>query len=273
MMKNILKEQMATTIEVIGFGIGILGFLAAIYSKFTQRKFETKFKEKERLKLLAKNLDFIIAEIGELSKIEDPTYDEHTQLHMISQIIISEAFDKKNDITSISIKTRIGIDELIKNSEGKEEKKTSFIDAEKKEDIINYLEKGKLHCFEITGDFGEEFKGEIVYYTISDFFYYIPDIFYDLEKLENEFGDLMEEFRPNLLKSLKDCIKDLLVVAMYSKELKIDTKAFSRTDDIGLWIYNKIMKREEINLYLNKMVELREKFEDLRELLITTSYT
>ncbi len=273
MIKNILKEQMATTIEVIGLGIGILGFLAAIYSIFTQRKFETKFKEKERLKILAKNLDFIIAEMDEMSRIEDPTYDEHTELHLLSQIIISEAFDKKKDVISISIKTRLRIDELTKNSEGKEEKKTDFIEAEKREDIINYLEKGKLHSFDITGDFGEVIGGEILVYSIGHFFYWIPDNFYDLEKLENEFGDLMEEFSPDLLKSLKDCIKDLLVVAMYSKELKIDTKAFSKIDDIGLWIYNAIMRREEINPYLNKMVELKVKFEELRELLITTSYT
>ncbi|MFZ2412444.1 MAG: hypothetical protein WAW23_12800 [Candidatus Methanoperedens sp.] len=264
---------MATTIEVIGLGFAILGLLAAIYSIVTQRKFETKFKEKERLKILAKRLNEVITKMSRFSKIEDPTYDEHTQLHMISQIIISEAFDKKKDITSISIKTRIAIDELTKNSEGKEEKKTNFIDAEKKEDIINYLEKGKLRCFEITGDFGEEIGGEIMLYSISYFFYYIPDFFYELEKLENEFGDLMEEFSPNLLKSLKDCIKDLLVVAMYSKELKIDTKAFSKTDDIGLRIYNAIMRREEINPYLNKMVELKVKFEKLRESLLTTSYT
>ncbi|MGB8217734.1 MAG: hypothetical protein WCE94_10585 [Candidatus Methanoperedens sp.] len=264
---------MATTIEVIGLGFAILGLLAAIYSIVTQRKFETKFKEKERLKILAKKLDFDIAQISELSKIEGPTYDEHSQLHMISQIIISEAFDKKKDVISISIKTRIRIDELTKNSEGKEEKKSNFIEAEKKEDIINYLEKGRLHSFDITGDFGEVIRGEILEYSISHFFYFIPDYFYELEILENEFGDLMEEFSPNLLKSLKDCIKDLLAAAMYSKELKIDTKAFSKTDDIGLWIYNTIMKREEINLYLNKMVELREKLEKLRELLITTSYT
>lgn len=189
----------------------------------------------------------------------------------MSQEIISEAFDQKSDIIIISIKTALGIEEISKNSEGKEKKNTNFIHAEKKEDIIKYLEKGELTSFDIQGTFEKEDKENS--YTISYLFFGLPDFFYDMEKLENEFGDLMKEFNPNLLKSLKDCIKDLLVVAMYSKDLKIDTKTFNKTDDIGLWIYNTILRRDEISLYLNKMVELKGKFEKLREILITTSYT
>jgi hypothetical protein len=239
----------------------------------TRPKFETKFKEKERLKILAKELNKIITDISRISKIEDPTHDEHSQLHMLGQDIISEAFDKKKNIISISVNTSIGINELTKNSDGKEEKKIIFIDVEKKEDIINNLEKGKLNHFDIQSDLGERIEGEILSYSITDFFRFIPSFYYELETLENEFGEIMEEFSPNLLKSLKDCIKELLVVAIYSKKLEIDTKAFTKTDDIGLWIYNAIMRREEINPYLNNMVELKIKFEKLRDNLMNTSYT
>jgi len=264
---------MVTTIEVFGLVFGILGLLVALYSIITQRKFETKFKEKERLKILAKELNKIITDISRISKIEDPTHDEHSQLHMLGQVIISEAFDKKKNIISISVKTSVGINELTKNSDGKEEKKFIFVDVEKKEDIINNLEKGKLDYFEIQSDLGELIEGEILSYGITDFFRFIPHFYYELETLENEFGDIMEEFSPNLLKSLKDCIKELLVVAIYSKKLEIDTKVFTKTDDIGLWIYNAIMRREEINPYLNNMAELKIKFEKLRDNLVNTSYT
>lgn len=264
---------MVTTIEVIGLGFGILGLLAAIYSLITQRKFETKFKEKERLKTLAKELNKIITDISRISKIEDPTDDEHSQLNMLSQNIISEAFDKKKNIISISVKTNIGIEELNKKSDGKEEKKNIYINIEKREDIINNLEKGKLIRYSIESDLGEQIEGEILSYEITEFFYFIIYFFKELEKLENEFEDIIEEFSPDLLKSLKDCIKELLVVAIYSKKLEIDTKAFTKTDDIGLWIYNTIMRREEINPYLDKMMDLKVQFEKLRENLITTSYT
>lgn len=48
---------MVTSIEAISIGFGFVSLLVAIYSIITQRKFETKYKEKERLKSLAKRLD------------------------------------------------------------------------------------------------------------------------------------------------------------------------------------------------------------------------
>ena len=261
---------MVTIIEVIG----IFSFFIAIYAIAKQRKFETKFKEKERLKILANRLSEVLWNIDDFSKIEDPTYDEQTQLQMLSQSIISKAFDKKKDIISISIETTISIEELTKNSDGKEMKKTNFIRVDKKEDVIRYLEKSEIGSFDIAGNLGEVcYNDGILSYSITDFFQFIPDFFYKLEELENEFGDLMEEFSPNLLNSLKDCIRDLLAVAIFSKEIKIDTKEFGTTDDIGLCIYNEIVRREEINSHLNKMVELNVKFQKLRENLVTTSYT
>ena len=148
-----------------------------------------------------------------------------------------------------------------------------FIFVEKKEDVIKYLEEGKLSSVLIVCDLGEIVENEILSYTISYFLFAIPCFFSELRTLEKEFGDKLEEFSPNSLKNLKDCIKAILMVVMYSKEIEINIKAFSKTDDISLWIYNSIMRREEINPYLDKMAELKGKFETLRERLITTSYT
>lgn len=263
---------MVTTIEVIGLVIGIVSLSIAIYSIIQQRRLETRLKKKEKLKLLAKRLDEVINKMSRFSEIKDPTSDTD-QLHFLSQRIISEAFDKKKDIIRHPIKTKIDIEEVTKTLEGKEKKETKYIYAEKKEDVIKYLEEGKLTSVWIESDLGDIVEGEILSYPISYFLIGILYFFSELETIEKEFGDLMEEFSPKLLKSLKDCIKAILMVAMYSKEIEIDTKAFSKTDEIGLWIYNAIMGREEINPYLDKLVELKVKFEKLRESLIATSYT
>lgn len=272
-------------IEIIGLVFGISGVAIAIYSVIQQRKLETRLKEKERLKKLAKRLDNVINSMREFYEIKgspsgwSDSY-EFDHLQMLSQRIISEAFNKKKDIISLSIETRIGIEEVTKTSEGKEKKETKYISAERTEDVIKYLEEGKLSSIDIETGFGDEsrkFAGGTISYDISEFLNVIRHFFYELETLEKEFGDLMEEFSPELLKSLKECVKGMLMVevgsAMRHKEIEIDTKAFSKTDDIGLWIYNTIMRSEEINPYLDKLVELKAKFEKLRESLITTSYT
>ncbi|MCX9076030.1 MAG: hypothetical protein OIN88_15505, partial [Candidatus Methanoperedens sp.] len=215
---------MVTIIEGIGIGTGISGLLIAIYSIIQQRKLETRLKEKEKLKLLAKRLDKVINEMSWFSEIKDPTIDEFYQLQMVSQRIISEAFDKKKDIISISIKTQISIEELTKTPEGKEGKETKFIFVEKKEDVIKYLEEGKLSSVLIVCDLGEIVENEILSYTISYFLFAIPCFFSELRTLEKEFGDKLEEFSPNSLKNLKDCIKAILMVVMYSKEIEINIK-------------------------------------------------
>ena len=162
------------------------------------------------------------------------------------------------------------MEELTKSSKEKEREQTKYFPIEKEGDVINFLERGGRF---ISVDCG---LGDGMIYEVYSSFFRIPYFLSDLDKLEEEFGNILEEFNPGLLKSLKDCAEEVFMIAMdsaiHSKEMEVNKKEFSKTDDISLWIYRKVTGSEKIKPHLDKLEELKGELENLRNDLITTSY-
>jgi hypothetical protein len=99
----------------------------------------------------------------------------------------------------------------------------------------------------------------------------------DLDELEKEFGNLIEEFKPELFVKLRACVVDIFKIivdcAIDSKEIEINIAKFNKSDDIGLWIYNKVLGQDKLKSYTVRIVEFKTYLENLREHLIATSYT
>lgn len=259
------------TIEIIGIGFGFLGTIIAIYSLSKQRKLESKIKEKEKFKELSKKIEInIIPWINRIiEEIENPLSNEDIfyELQMLSQLIISKAFDEKIDIIKVPMEIRIHKEEESNKTENKE----YFLLAENKEDVIKCLEEG--HCSLFIGcTFGDG-----IYYAINDLLSSMKFFLSELEKIDTEFGYISDEFKPNLIKNLKFYFRSkyslLIDSAINSLPLEVNVKTFTRTNDIGLWIYKNFNGIDEIKSNLDELIELKSELENLRETLIITSYT
>jgi hypothetical protein len=272
-VQDIFCEAVKRMIE-IGVIFGILGsaaFVLSIYSVIKQRKLERRLKEKERLKNLAKQLkgytNWHINNI--LDEIRNPLNDGGLSLSLqdISKEILSKAFDENKEIVNFTTEIK-GI-ELTKPSKEKEQEKTKYFPIEREEDVTNFLERSGRYI-----SVNYEFGG--VLFEVESSLFEIPYFLSDLDKLEKEFGDIIEEFKPGLLKNLKDCAEEVFMIAMdsaiHSKEMEVNTKEFTKTDDISLWIYRKVTGSEKLKLHLDKLEELKRELENLRNALITTSY-
>ena len=261
------------TIEFIGLGFGITGIIIALYSVIKQKKLEQKLKEKDKLKELSKSIEkTIIPRINQIiDEIRDPIKDEDifSQLQMMSQEIVSKAFDKKIDTISLTTEIRIDIEE-------KETKKTQImnISAENKKNVIKSLEEGRLSFIIIDCAINDNLSYNN---TVNDFLLSIRFLFLNLDNLEVKFGSFIDEFRPGLIKNLKDELVEIFSLvldsAMNSKEIEVNTKSFKKTDDIGIWIYNSVNGIDRLTSNLDQLSEYKMKFEDFRETLIMTSYT
>lgn len=190
-------------------------------------------------------------------------------LQSLSQAILSKAFDENKDIVNFTTKIK-GMEKLTKSSKEKEREQTKYFPIEKKEDVINFLERGGPYIIVDCG------LGDGMLYGVDSSLFMMPYFLSDLDELEKEFGDIIEEFKPGLLKSLKDCAEEVFMIAMdsaiHSKEMEVNKKEFTKTDDISLWIYRRVTGSEKLRPHLDKLEELKGEFENLRNVLVTTSY-
>lgn len=265
------------TIEFMGLGIGITGVIIAIYSVIKQKRLETKLKEKYKLKELSKNIEKkIIPRINNI--IDDicyPNKNEDTilQLQMMSQEVVSKAFDEKIDSINLTTEIKIDLEERENLTKQKEKKKIQYTNfsAENKEDVIKSLEEGRLNYIFIDCKFGDGSS-----YNVNDFLFTIKFLLSELDKLEMNFGNLIEEFRPDIIKNLKNHLIEVFSIvlesAMKSKEIEVNTKSFDKTNDMGLWIYSRVNGIDELKPCIDKLLESKIKFEVFRETLIMTSY-
>ena len=267
------------TIGVIGLVFGVIGVALALYSIIKQKKLETRIKEKEKLKDLSRQLDnYIIPMINNtVDEIDNPTnnYDLLSQLQMLAQEIVSKAFDEKKEIVKLTTEIRFWLEDKSKSTEGKNPEKHE-IEIENEKDIVEYLkylEEGKCPSIVIDCTLGSGTS-----YDVNYFILWITSWFSDINKLETDFGNLMEEFKPDLIQNLKDSLKEILTAtlnsAIGSKEMEVNTQKFSKTEDIGLWIYRSVNGNQElISPLLDRLKKIKIELENLRETLVMTSYT
>ena len=196
--------------------------------------------------------------------------DTETQIYFLSREIVSKAFDEQKDI--INIETNV--QELITLKEGKEKEKMQYknIDLNNKEYVIKRLEECNLDFITVDCTVGSS-EG----YMLSDILIQLKQIYCKVTDLETEFENLIDEFKPKLINDLKNCTKEIFIIVLNSsinsKEIEINIKTFTKTDDIGFLIYNKVIGRDELDSCLDKLLQLKADLEDFRETLIMTSYT
>lgn len=269
---------MVETGEVIGYITGIAGVVLAIYSLVKQQKLEQRIKEKEKLKAFSKEIQTkLIPRVrGTIDDINNPinNWDLFFQLQGLSQSIVSKAFDEKKD--TIKIHTEISIDfkETPEFTKEAEHKKISALSKENKEHIIKCLEEGKCDYLGLDASIPND---NMSYSIGTDVLLDIKYVLLILDELEKEYGNIVEEFKPELFANLRSCIIDIFRIifdfAIDSKEIEIHLKDFDKSDDIGLWIYSKVLGQDELKSYAVKLTEFETGLENFRENLLTTSYT
>lgn len=258
----------------IGILFGFIGILIGGYSLIKQRNLETRIKEKEKLKMLSKHLENDIIPYISLviNVIKNPLKNEDVecQIYLLSREIVSKAFDEQKDIVNIETHVK----ESIISKQGKKEEKKQFknIDLENKEDVIKRFEECNLDYITIDCRLG---SGQA--YMLGDIIHWLKKFYYEVTDLETEFGNLIDEFKPKLIKDLKNCTKQIFIIilnsSINSKKIEINIKTFTKTDNMGFWIYNKVIGRDELDSCLDKLLQLKADLEEFRETLIMTSYT
>lgn len=252
------------TNDSIGLVIGSLGVLLAIISILRGQKLEKKLKEKDKLKTLSKKTSEYIPVINEIiEEIKTPEiYDDlFYQLQLLSQEIISKSFDENKDV-------------FLVNTEIKIEKENDYekLIIENKDSLIKCFKEDT--CGNITIDC---VLGNNSYYLTDYLFYNIKFLLKYIHDVENEFGDILIEFKPGMLGDLKNCLEVILEIVIDSSvnlnEIEINITSFNKTDEIGMWIYSQVIRTDELMPKLDELVKLKEEIEKFREILITTSYS
>ena len=135
------------------------------------------------------------------------------------------------------------------------------------------LEEGKCRYIDIDAFTS---SGNTSYSVDANVLLGIIFILLDLDKLEKEFGNIIEEFKPELFVNLRKCLidmfKTIIDYAIDSKEIEINLTMFNKVDDIGLWIFNKILGQDKLKSCVVKLMEFETSLENFRENLLTTSY-
>lgn len=252
------------TNDGIGLVIGSIGVTLAIISLLKGQKLENKLKEKDKLKLLSKEIDVWIYEINDIvDEIKNPEFYEDLffQLKLLSQEIVSKSFDTNRDIHSIN--TKIEISTNINNHE--------IMIQENKDTLMKYFKNDKcnINTFFIFDN--------NTYYANNFLFHSIRHILSHIHEVEAKFGEIVFEFKPELLMNLKNSTEEILDLiidsCMSSSEIEIDVNLFDKTDEIGLWIYHQFIGTDKLAPHLDEFLKLKDDVEKFREILITTSYS
>lgn len=253
--------------DVIAFIMGSVSLAVAMISLSKGQKLEDKLKEKDKLKGLSKKMDEIvpvimdiIEEINEPEKIEDL----FSSLQLLSQDIISKSFDDNKYVYVLDIK-----------STAKNDTNYEKLSIEIKDSVIkSFKENDEFKWSDITT---ECTFGNNVYYMSDFLFYNLHFIMKYIHDIENEFNEILFEFRPEILNNLENCLEKIIESIIDHlidlNEIEVNVKSFGKTDEIGMWIYHQVVKNDELMPELNELIELNEEIKKFREILMTTSYS
>lgn len=256
------------TIGIIGATTGIFGLGIAVISYFKQTQLEKRFKEKERIILLANEINDLINFIkwNYLDLFIRPAVDDdkYFDLDSLGKAVVSNAFDEK--VTSVSIEIEVdlssGHDEA-----GKNESRSFPIWT--KEDVTKHVEEHDINYISIYCK--PKYSGNMTYLLL-----FLGTHFDKLDVLVGEYSDLLEKFSPGLLADLYNCMEEVILKLVISSidtdEIKVDTKDFDKTIDIGFFIYDRILGVNQLASNRDELNELITKAEKLRETLLTTGY-
>ena len=289
--KNIVDEF---TIGVIGTVTGVLGLAIAVVSYHKQMQLEARFKDKERMLSLAPKIKDLIDTIIDryLTIYDNPSQekDDYTydQLELLGHAIISKTFDEKLDKITVIVETRIAFsaeDNLIDKSRGENMLQENRIDKKKTEHIIinaidevdKYLEKDNISYIDISCYIPDRHikisnNEDTLLYTML----WLYPISKEIDELQDNYGDLIERFSPELLdnldKSIKSILGTIMMSAVKNNTIEINISDFTKTMGISYSIYNKIINFDEMKHSLNEIDNSINRLEKLRETLLTTGY-
>lgn len=164
----------------------------------------------------------------------------------MSQEIISKSFDENKDVFLVSTEIKI-----------KKENDYETLIIENKDSLIKCFKEDT--CGNITIDC---VLGNNSYYLTDYLFYNIKFLLKYIHDVENEFGDILIEFKPGMLGDLKNCLEVILGIVIDSSvnlnEIEVNIKSFDKTDEIGMWIYSQVIRTAELMPKLDELVKLKE---------------
>ncbi len=255
-------------IGAIGTITGIFGLGIAIISYYKQVQLEKRFKEKERLISLANKLkeliDWIEWEYLRISERPSNDEDKYFDLNELGKAVISSSFDEKMPSVSVMTKVKVSKPAISANYE------ESDITIKNKEDAERYIKEHKIAYINIHSS--TESDEPLVYDLLS----IGHPHFGMLDKMINEYGDLLEKFCPRFSENLYDCLDDLLIKllssAVISNEIRINPNDFDKTIEIGFSIYDSVLGVNQLTPNLEEIHKLLTKAEKIREVLLSAGY-
>lgn len=265
--------------EAIGYVIGLAGLSLAVYSIVKQKKLEKRLKEKDRLKNLSEQIHRKLSrDINDiLNGIKSPMNDEDDfmDLKMLGQEIISSAFECKSN----KIAVNVWIDIFLKSSDSSNLKESNYIHLSEKNKglILENFNDGKCKYASIKCSTPTSEEENYQLGTGDTFFRRISYLHDDLYELDDEFGDIIREFKPDLFPSMKECSKNMFeaiaISVIKSKSIEINVSDFDTALDIGLWVRNTASGCDDLVNYIEQLRSYEIILDEFREKLMHTSYT
>ena len=174
---------------------------------------------------------------------------------------MSKSFDTNEDIHSVN--TKIEISTNINKYE--------IMIPENKDILVKYFKDDKcdINTFFIFDN--------NTYYANNFLFYSIRRLLRHIHEMEDKFGDIVFDFKPELLVNIQNSTEEIIDLiidsCISSNEIETNVNLFCKTDEIGVWIYHQFMGTDKLTPYLDEFLKLKDDVEKFREILITTSYS
>lgn len=255
--------------------IGIIGVILALigigFSYVKTKNIEKRFEEKERMKELTKKLSKLIEYIrfDQIESIKRPfssVTDVGGNLDFFVQQILYTAFNQKTKSFSVKIDFDIislDYDETLYEPWQRMGKATKVpIDF-----VKDYTTRRLI--LTVNGTFDKD-VGSFDLYSAAF-------IFKDIKYIEEEYGNYVNEFSPNILNDINKTLENILITiiesAKHNSTIEIDIDEFVNTSDICMYIHDKTVSTDKVKRDVDELEKLVDKLDKVRSDILTTAYS
>lgn len=254
-------------ISPISAGLPLLAVLLSLYSIYRNRDLRKQFERKEKLGELADKIATLEERLERFqSLIGDPTAERDFSIILFQISRETLAFEHTSDqLPKFVLKYGVRDTELDDNLDvfGEEDSPTDYL-------------KGGGNMWP---DFRIEQSEESHLGNALDLnfpFALIGDAYSVIDELEEEHGELVEEFDPGFLSELESHL-DAIVSGMFRSAhyatVEVDPDEFEDADEIGLFVFKELFYYDGISEDLDGLTDQRDDLNELRQLVLQTSYS
>ncbi|WP_132056840.1 hypothetical protein [Halorussus amylolyticus] len=247
--------------EFIGIGLSLVAILIALHTKYKQR-------EKDRLRDLAGKLKTIRENLKYIPKtLQNPHSHEDLDLRLyeIPRDMLACHYKTGQDEVTISVKIETGYGEDSKELNNSEKIFDKYINGE------------RFHIRLRVGN-PDEFYASDRQFLITDPFSYSSYFYDQVSDVEQEFGDVIEDFDEELLKNLKSHLRSMLRqhsnhLVEESQSFSLNVSDFESAEELGEEVFKELYYYNDLEDDIEELERKLEELESFRTTILQTSYS